>query len=121
MREILFRGKTLKTNKWVYGSCNLENTLAIISRCAVIPKTIGQYTGLKDKNGTKIFEFDICKAYIHISKVGKKQLTGAICFEEGTFKFKCKRYIFNIYDLSASIEVIGNAFDSPELLEGDKT
>ena len=130
MREILFRGKCVDSGEWVYG-VPIKKALVgshdgyypkIIPECdgrhqtvystAIKEETLGQYTGLKDKNGTKIFEFDICKAYIHIYKVGKKELTGAICFEEGAFKFKCKRYIFNIYGLSASIEVIGNVFDN---------
>ena len=67
-REILFRGKLKKSNKFIYGlpTCDFSYIFnsSQVDSCdnyEVIPETIGQFTGILDKNGTKIFKGDIIK------------------------------------------------------------
>ena len=123
MREILFRGKAnseIREGEWVYGSLLAEtkNTFPIIARDydndedwlgidlwdTVDPYTVGQYTGLTDKNGKKIFEGDILS-----SSWGYKGIVG---FDQITYaKLEC---LFN-----EDCEIIGNIHDNPELLEAN--
>lgn len=128
MREILFRGRRSWGNKkWVegdllHGYCDhvsITKRLMGIETWQVEPETVGQYTGLCDKNGKKIFEGDICKAYICIADTVEKEVIGTICFEDGTFEFKCEHDNVYIYPLLEVLEVIGNIYDNPELLKGE--
>lgn len=120
MREILFRGKEPQGN-WSYGGLIQSANNFYISieidkgfMCAYVkPETVGQYTGLTDKNGKKIFEGDIVK-YINSSPC-------KIDYIDSQFVMMWKNFYRNferVYD--DEIEVIGNIYDSPELLEVEK-
>lgn len=136
MREILFRGKT-EDGKWVYGSpiltklyCYLlesEDDFGKIDGLAtpVIHKTVGQFTGLFDKNGKKIFEGDIVK-----TKYGR--LCIVVWFSSQVYNgwdlesvLTCENCILTKQPTSIdlykkdNLEIIGNIHDNPELL-GEK-
>lgn len=120
MREILFRGKRISNSKWVEGFMYsqhfpLEFRDDFYIRCydtdyLVISETIGQYTGLTDNNGRKIFEGDIVD-YISSDVIGNPK-TGTIIVEDMT------DYDTMIYlNHSSEVEIIGNIHDNPELLQ----
>ena len=120
MREILFRGKRRNYNEWVYGNyCGaeysvdrgLEHLIIPIPRnsssAMVIPETVGQCTGLTDKNGKKIFEGDI----VALGTIR----THEVKYNNGSFYMDGTAIpIRHIY----KFEVIGNIHDNPELLKG---
>lgn len=128
-REILFRGKDLETGKWLYGSfVNTPNFTYISTNgeafpAKVEPKTVGQYTGLTDMNGTKIFEGDIIQSYHHREPMGVASVYwfGASfwCKLLSGSQFDCCDTL-DEWDCECGLEIIGNVYDNPELLqEGD--
>ncbi len=127
MREILFRGKDVKEH-WHIGllahignAWYISNSAGIPTACEVIPSTVGEYTGLKDKNGQRIFEGDIVSM-----KYNEQNKPYAIIYDEelATFIGRDKDN-FNFTTLSgldnSPIEIIGNIHDSPELLKEVQT
>jgi hypothetical protein len=127
MREILFKGKRKDNGEWVEGyylhisegegTHDFEQHFikteykGRFGLCyEVIPETIGQYTGLCDRNGKKIFEGDI---------VNFSDILYYIIFVDGCFRI-CRNHQFSytLHNLHSSFEVIGNIHDNPELLKG---
>lgn len=117
MREILFRGKRIDSGEWVYGTMykiaiDLNPFILTGGKlgCSyqVDEETVGQYTGLKDKNGKRIFEGDIVRLP---ELYGNGKAVIRFC---GT-AFKACGELFS-YQVSESMEVIGNVHDNPELL-----
>ena len=128
MREILFRGKH-KNGFWCYGNLNINSQgvtiitpdeTALGKYGAVIPETVGQYTGLTDKNGKKIFEGDIIKDHSFtiddFSKVvydtENAQFSLADCDEICDTMEEWERY-------REDYEIVGNVYDNPELVESE--
>ena len=129
MREILFRGKRTDNGEWVEGLVARYNPKfdcanivdGFESLVPVKTETVGQYTGLTDKNGKKIFEGDIVKHYNHCDIKEYSEDIGRVFYYTETCRFLRTSKLFpdnclEIYS-SCEYEVIGNIYDNPELLE----
>lgn len=127
MREILFRGKRFDNGAWETGSLLVERTntseqqVMIADKMTgyptlVLPETVGQYTGLRDKNSTRIFEADIVKVY---DVYCNETVVGVVEFCDGSFRIYDKD--FTSYDrwMYCKVEVIGTVYDNQELLKGE--
>jgi len=124
MNEILFRGKTVETKEWVFGFYNHchwkgnKHTIRVqkdshLEDHFIDPKTVGQYAGLEDKNGTKMFKGDI-----NLDWDFKKSEIVWYC---GGFYFKYSELEYKAIGSIASYNycICGNIHDNPELLEAN--
>lgn len=148
MRTIKFRGKDILTDKWIYGDLlHLGNAYAIVTSyeeeelevnpisyrlefrvediAGVYPETVGQFTGLLDKNGKEIYEGDIiqfqftqsssCSSKLFLSE----QFIGIITIDKwNNHIIKSNGLEIHIYNACEYGVVIGNIHDTPELLKG---
>ena len=124
MSEILFRGKRVDNGEWVYGLLwRVGDTYAnIVDKdteviYSVLTKTIGQSTGMTDKNGNEIFEGDIVK-----TSHGGSTYYAKIEWDDGSFwvtnhDIQMPSYISEVS--KTYLEIIGNIHDNPDLLGGD--
>ncbi len=143
MREILFRGKRLGDGTWLEGNLRVEHYPKFEDmperwRCSIYvpdvgkpwscsifdvdPKTVGQYTGLKDKTGCLIFEGDIIRTSEYgvdngkgVNFSGKDKFV--IRYDDGSYFLENHLRRFYLRSDSGA-EVIGNIHDNPELLGG---
>ena len=125
MREILFRGKRKDDDCWEVGDYSTYKASDGICRSfingfeyEVYPETVGQYTGIKDCEGVKIFEGDIVE-YWYRSLSGTVSSTAIVKFYDGAFQLEDidDSDSTELLYLAEDLEVIGNVWDNPELLE----
>ena len=122
-REILFRGKSIETGEWIYGS--LIGSDVIVGKIVefeedyfctefwnkVYPETVGQFTGITDKNGKKLFEGDIYS-------MGDVNILYVVIFDKSQFigKQTRSRSFAGLEYWKIDIEIVANIHDNPELL-----
>lgn len=131
-REIKFRAQRLGSKEWVYGDLLKHSTLDPFTYIAigtgykidnpdlgkpikVYPHTVGQFTGLHDKNGKEIYEGDLLRSAEtgNIFTVEWVERSAAFKIRE---HHNGKRWMFG-YDASRKFDVIGNIYENPELLK----
>ena len=129
MREILFRGKRKDYGKWIEGYYLHQNKRQFVNETHYIvsvdgfyhsidPSTVCQFIGLYDKNGQKIFEGDIIKGKVHEGN-GYRVRIGVIEYHDVGFIMNLEpNSWYDQKNISFDCEVIGNIYDSPELLKG---
>lgn len=146
MREILFRGKHKDSGEWVEGVPYFENNQCFMitdlficeeyqctgaENVEVISETVGQYTGLTDKNGKKIFEGDVVKitdenvCFITMAVIEFGNPNGLYNWgwqlkplENKPFAIEILHWV-DMEESGAFIEVIGNIYDNLDLLKGE--
>ena len=126
MREIKFMGKRIDNGEWVCGYYvkyeHMGDTKHIIitnwaqvyvNSYEIDPETLGQYTGLKDKNGVEIYEGDVLHC---VSRWDSADMV--VIFADGEFRMVLLEKGDGFYDIRCfDKEVIDNIHDNPELLE----
>lgn len=129
MREYLFRGKRVDNGEWIYGDLltptdimydwEISENTGMGNRYDIDPETVGQYTGLTDKNGKKIFEGDIltfAKGATRPFRIAWDGLGWKMFLLDDGRRIKYAYEIDEI-DYMRRSEIIGNIHDNPELLE----
>ena len=128
-REIKFRGKSIGTGEWLYGHlfiwglqppsnvpcicvCVPESWKEAYNLYAVAPDTVGQYTGLNDKNGKEIYEGDI----VEFTNLDLPNMV--VRFDNGSFMLCEDEYsTYEELRMNYAVEVVGNIYEHPELIK----
>lgn len=129
-REILFRGKRVDNGEWIYGDLltptdimdvwEISENTGMGDRYEIDPETVGQYTGMTDKKGTKIFEGDIIECDWFNAMVKIEHRKHLIIFDRASFcgewRIGNNKYNNFLHD-TFNRKIIGNIYDNPELLD----
>ena len=121
MREILFRGKRVDTGEWVYGSYVSHEDIIVTpdggyDRFEIVPGSVGQWTGLINAVGKKIFEGDILEGYT------ENPCQWLVVWDTNRSGVFLQRFINGkpdeeVYGMLHDLHVVGNIHDNPDLLK----